>query len=331
MVKTPTISSLFLMPLFYCLSEKGVPMERICLGARIDPEYVKSPDHRFTVHEMNRLMDSALTLTPEKGLGFEVGKTYSLLSAGIVGHVLMHCRTIGEALEKYCSFQELPGDIIRIGLTRGKTLSRIHWAYNPALLSKPSFVMEIIIAAVLTGFRELSGQDIGLEEARFDYKTPDNAMEYKRFLKCDLKFGDEETTLVFKDSYLDIPVRHPNKELLDLMESYCSDVLRNFYNSSTYSGRVEKKLMVVNGKVPAIDDIAHDMGISARNLQGKLKQEGTTFREIKEKVLRDLAVQYVRNDQYSIMEISEMLGFSEPCVFRRSFKRWTGKTPGQFR
>lgn len=331
MSKIPTISSLFLMPLFYCLSEKGVLPEKICKGAGVDIDLVRSPDHRFTVYEMNRLIESALALAGDKNLGFDVGKTYSLLSSGIVGHVLMHCKTIGDALEKYCSYQELPGDIVRISLTRGNPFAKIHWKYNPAIVSNPPFVMEIIIAAVLSGYMELSGKAPLLTEARFDYKKPYNAEEYKRFLKCELKFEEEETAIYFLEKSLEIPVKHPNKELLDMLEAHCSNVLRDFYNRSSFSGRVEKKLRIINGKIPSIDDIADDMGISARNLQGKLKQEGTTFREIKEKVQRDLATQYIMNDQYSVAEISDMLGFSEPCAFRRTFKRWTGKTPGQFR
>ena len=32
-----------------------------------------------------------------------------------------------------------------------------------------------------------------------------------------------------------------------------------------------------------------------------------------------------------IFSVAYMLGFSEPSVFRKSFKKWTGITPGEYR
>ena len=33
----------------------------------------------------------------------------------------------------------------------------------------------------------------------------------------------------------------------------------------------------------------------------------------------------------SINEVALQMGFTDPSAFHRSFKKWTGQTPGQFR
>jgi AraC-like DNA-binding protein len=71
--------------------------------------------------------------------------------------------------------------------------------------------------------------------------------------------------------------------------------------------------------------------MSVRVLQKKLKEEGVTFSEIATNVRRELAKSYLAEKRYTIDDITYLLGFSEPSVFRRAFKTWTGMTPGQYR
>jgi AraC-like DNA-binding protein len=46
---------------------------------------------------------------------------------------------------------------------------------------------------------------------------------------------------------------------------------------------------------------------------------------------RELAEHYLLRSDLSVQEIASYLGFSEPRSFHRSFKHWTGMTPGEYR
>ena len=84
--------------------------------------------------------------------------------------------------------------------------------------------------------------------------------------------------------------------------------------------------------IPNLDTVAKKLALSTRNLQNKLKEEGTTFRTLLDDIRRDTAIHYLSNDgDASIAEISYLLGFSEPSVFHRTFKRWTNHSPGEYR
>ena len=45
----------------------------------------------------------------------------------------------------------------------------------------------------------------------------------------------------------------------------------------------------------------------------------------------ELAVELLRDTDNTYVEIAAELGYSEPNNFARAFKRWTGKTPEQYR
>ena len=75
-----------------------------------------------------------------------------------------------------------------------------------------------------------------------------------------------------------------------------------------------------------VDRVAKRLGLTARSLQRRLKDEGSSFNGVREQVRKDLSRRYL-DDNLSIAEISFLLGFSEPSAFFRAFKRWTGQTP----
>jgi len=71
--------------------------------------------------------------------------------------------------------------------------------------------------------------------------------------------------------------------------------------------------------------------MSPRTLQRKLAAEDTTFRKLVETVRQELAVSYLADARFTLVEISYLIGFSEQSSFSRAFKRWTGSTPQEFR
>ena len=71
--------------------------------------------------------------------------------------------------------------------------------------------------------------------------------------------------------------------------------------------------------------------LSQRTLQRKLKEEGTTFKELLDETRRELAKEYVNDTSLSFSEITYLLGFSEQSNFTRAFKRWQGQSPSAYR
>lgn len=76
-----------------------------------------------------------------------------------------------------------------------------------------------------------------------------------------------------------------------------------------------------------IDRIAADLGLSRQTLYRRLKDEGTTFEEMLDKLRHRLALRYLKQEKLSVKAASYRLGFSDPAAFSRAFKRWTGSPP----
>ena len=96
--------------------------------------------------------------------------------------------------------------------------------------------------------------------------------------------------------------------------------------------KVEKILMSFEpGYRPVLKDLAVIFGISARTIKRILKKESTNFTRLIDTNIFYKALSMLSSQELTIEEISENLGFSDSSNFIRSFKRWTGTSPGIFR
>ncbi|MFW1893762.1 helix-turn-helix domain-containing protein, partial [Acinetobacter geminorum] len=76
-----------------------------------------------------------------------------------------------------------------------------------------------------------------------------------------------------------------------------------------------------------IEYIAAHLGLSIRQLQRHLQQQGTTFQERVQQVRFMLATEYLKEPNLRFQEIALLLCYSEQSAFQRAFKHWTHQTP----
>ena len=84
--------------------------------------------------------------------------------------------------------------------------------------------------------------------------------------------------------------------------------------------------LLPSGRI-SLERVASRLNVSVRSLQRRLRDEGTTFRQLVDDVRRELAEDYIGDPATSLMEVAFVLGFSIYSSFSRAYKRWTGLSP----
>lgn len=82
---------------------------------------------------------------------------------------------------------------------------------------------------------------------------------------------------------------------------------------------------------PTIGQVAPELGFGVRNLQRRLADSGTSYRQIVDEFRRKQALDLIENRRLSIANVSAALGYSDPAHFSRAFARWTGVAPAAYR
>ena len=68
-----------------------------------------------------------------------------------------------------------------------------------------------------------------------------------------------------------------------------------------------------------------------RTLQRRLRDDGTTFEDIKDEARRDLAQRYLAYAEVPLAQVTAVLDYSEQSALTRSCQRWFRTTPSALR
>ena len=153
---------------------------------------------------------------------------------------------------------------------------------------------------------------------------------YEAFFCCPVSFDEEVTTICFDESDLALRLPSANPEMVSLYEKLTIDYLDKI-DKADFPGRVRKELIkLLPTGVSGKEQVAQALNMSTRTLYNKLEGAGTTYRHVLDDTRQNLAEDYIRQD-LPIYEIAYLIGFSDTANFSRAFKKWTGRSPMEFR
>jgi AraC-like DNA-binding protein len=113
----------------------------------------------------------------------------------------------------------------------------------------------------------------------------------------------------------------------DIFRRECDRLLSRDTHRGMVSERVQEVLLQSGTEFPTSMIVANQLHMSESTLQRRLAKEGYKFQQLLDQVRNKLAHEYLTGTQLTINEIAALLGFSDAANFRRSFKRWSNKTP----
>jgi AraC-like DNA-binding protein len=144
-------------------------------------------------------------------------------------------------------------------------------------------------------------------------------------------FNQRHNSVTIDSAVGRIPVKMANPVLLQQFEDYAQYFLAQMELKPSTTRQVTKIILArLDDRSLSVEKVAREMAVSVRTLQMRLDEEGVAFSDLLQEIRERLAKQYLR-ENYTVEQITYLLGFSEPSVFRKAFKKWSGVTPKEFR
>lgn len=161
--------------------------------------------------------------------------------------------------------------------------------------------------------------------------VPGERAAHEAFLGCRIQQG-EPLTVSFRAEDAALPFLTDNSAMWDIFEPELRKRLVDLEGSATFAARTRAVLVeaLPSGQV-SVDVVARRLALSSRTLQRRLRDEGTSFKEVVRETRESLSRHYLGQTQLSASEIAYLLGFEEPNSFFRAFHSWTGTTPEALR
>ena len=88
---------------------------------------------------------------------------------------------------------------------------------------------------------------------------------------------------------------------------------------------------LIQSKDLSLSGVAEKLAMQPRTLNRRLAPEGASFQGEVERLRYEFSRQLLANTDLPISQIAYALGYSAISAFSRSFRRWSGTTPGEWR
>lgn len=329
---SPSIDVIPVRTHFDLLLGKGVPQKELERSLGFSREELDNNDLRIPYQNNIRMLRKGVELT-EPGMAVTLGTMASPEGTGILGQIMKNCRNMSEATAQFVRFQNLNHGVSSFK-TRGEGGSSM--LVHSFRYSIPEYdqrlLTELNFSSILTNIRKLLGAEFVPQEMRFSHAKPSYVAAYERHFRSPLKFDQDENAFVIDPKQFEIPISGSQPYMKNVLLEYAGELLGKLEAARRFQDEVRRVIaeLLPEGFVD-IERVSEKLNMSRWTLTRKLKNEGTTFKELLKTLRKEIALNCLENERLSTAEIAFLLGYSEASAFQRAFKSWTGENPYSYR
>jgi AraC-like DNA-binding protein len=328
---TPTVLVTSTLAMVRAAEARGVDVREVLEGAGVPFERLQQPDGRIPVPVSLAIWDELRDRTQNATLQLVAPTGLPVGAYRVLDHLVGTSATVGEGVRRFARFFDLINPTVALAVQSGER----EWSLVATLAdgrAVPPVYLDYIFAALVGRVRAYFRP--GLRVARLDLRrsAPADPSPYHEVFQAEVNFGAAGDRLCFSDEEWRAPLETHDQLLAQVLEAHARIRLgRATGETSPLRFELQRAILGALPDGALVPDVARALHMSARTLQRKLAEEGTTYREALDTVRRDLACRYLGDRTLSISEVAMLLGFSEKSSFHRAFERWTGESPGRWR
>ena len=312
------------------LEQCGVDPRVIFDKCGVPLQTTTDPMLRLTNDEISRLFKASVEATSDPSFGLLVGQSMHPGNLHALGYALMASTSLRDYAQRLSDYYKIVSQSAEIRVEEEpnefliitRVLSDdICWETHDAFITLQLRFIRFICSP---GFNP-----IRIELMR--PQPPTDLQKYQDYFNCEIYFDNPEIVVAIDPGLVDKPLPGASKELAQMHDQ----------TSAQYLKRMEKQDIINRVRTMIVEDlssraitkqrVADKLCMSPRSLQMKLAAKDTSFQEILDSTRESLALGYMEQSAISITEAAYLLGFSDVSNFTRAFKRWTNKSPREFR
>lgn len=297
-------------------------------------DQLSSPEYSVDLLQVRELIKNILETDANPLISIQMGKAFSVTHLGLMGHAVMSCDTLVDAVEYWNHFNDLVGNVLYYPITHAGKYYELEFAELCPLGTVLPFCIEQSLSSTLQVVEELTGSSARYAAIELTYRPEDSRLQQKHFKEhfgCRVKFQARRNIAYIPSSSFDRNIITADEETLRIFEGHCQRILQQHEDKGGLVQRIRKMFLRHPRTPPKLTDIAALMNISERHLRRKLSDEGVSYQQLLNDFRRDFATEYLKNTDLTAKEIAYLIGYDSIAAFRRAFKDQTGHTVKRYR
>jgi len=306
-------------------ARRGISSDDLLKNAELNPALMEKFNTRIPADKKRLIWEDAFKRTGDEHIRLRAAEIVPFGGYGILDYLLFASATLGEVLNLTSRFYRLINSNAELRLQKHKNLVLVE-LYNSNSASRKSLGLsaEFTFAMLLLRFNMAHGSGFKPEKVGFTHFAPSDISLHQKLFRSPIQFGQTVNRLVFNRDLLNTPLPQSDPALAETLEHYAQRLLKRLpAEEHDIAEQVREVLRsrLCSGNI-GLDATAKALAMSGRNLQRKLNGQGTSYRELLDRLRCELALEYTAQ-QVDAAEITHRLGFSEISTFYRASKRWS--------
>jgi AraC-like DNA-binding protein len=296
----------------------------------IDPAVLSEPDQRIPALRVLNLLEETARASGRATIGIEMAESRQLSDFGALSLLLSHQRTLRDILGTLVQYLHVLNESLAVQIERSADLVIIREEIVAELGGATRQATELAVGVMFRLCRTLLGTNWKPDSVHFVHKAPKDLAVYHRVFGMKPQFGSSFCGIVCAAADLD----KPNPSADPVMARYAQQFVQAMPGAASRSvlQEVRKAIyLLLPMRRATIEQVASGLGMNSRMLQRQLEAEGEIFSALLNGVRRDLVARYMKNENYSLTEISALLGFSHSSAFSRWYHAQFGISPRRSR
>ncbi len=308
--------------------------------------------------DLNTLIDSrdysqiynrVMCLLQDESFGLGLQRRTPAGSFRMLCLFIIHCETLGQALQRASEFINFCRSLSDMHTAPKRPVERLgngtaiyRFAQSADLVDTADQTISDLDASYTTArmmaiwrrfCQWLIGKPLDLLGVYLQVQSPDKNNYFEQLFGCEIYYGSEHNAFLIAEHNLDCPLIHTEDSLRKFLRNapYHLLVAQENEDSSLLSQMKRIIGTDLSHEFPSVVAMAEQLHMSVRTLRRRLKDLDTTYQHFKDELRKEHACRWLNQPELKINAVSALLGFDEPSAFHRSFKKWTGMTPGEYR
>jgi len=327
-----TVGALQMLDVLRSLGAAGLDPEQLCRDAALDPRRLESePDTRVAPRVVVDVFRAAERASDDPLIGLHAAEHST--PHGPLFYLTLAEANVEASLRAWERFAPIPISSLRVRLDAGPDETAMTFDLGERTLEETPHVAEYLMLAVLRTLALAAAGDLRPLRTDFAHAARGDVAQAERILQCPVHFGCVRHALVFDRRALALPSRLANPVIAEQVAVAAAAAARQATVHATWRERVAgaTRALLVTGERADRASVARQLHTSEPSLHRALRDEGSTFKAVRDAEVWAVARMLLANPQIKIEAVAVTVGFADGPSFAKAFKRHAGLSPRAYR
>jgi AraC-like DNA-binding protein len=292
---------------------------------------------RVPARRLTQALHLASQICGDPHIGLSIGQGVRPAHMGSLGYALTSCTDLIDGLAQFERLQALICTEVHVN----------HKVVGDVLESRHELIGDVprdyhfwcfVLVSRLAFARWVANRHLVPHQIEMPCPAPADARALQAYFGVTVVFDAPVAAERGPANWLSLPNPNADAHVHTLM-SAMSDQLwqRSSQEGDQLVGQLRQHIthQLHQGTVPTLEGVSEavdtTLGVSARQLQRRLADQGLNFKDLVEDVRRQQVLHELKHTALPLSTVAERAAYAEPSSMHRAVRRWTGLTPAVVR